>query len=209
MPNTGRISKMYFQDRKDAASRLATSLSKYRDDDVIVASLTASAESIASYLSELLRARWTTLISRAINIPGESQEFGSLDQSGKFSYSTSLSDGEREHYQGEYHGYFEAEKIKKSHDINIEVSKKGLFSRDEFRDKIIILVSDGLDDTSTLDSALEYLKPVRLKRLVAAVPVASVQAVDRMHITCDEIHCLSVTENYLSADHYYDDTREK
>lgn len=200
---------MYFQDRKDAASRLATSLNRYTDDDVVVASLTPSSEVIAKLISVALRAKHTALISKALNIPGEREEFGSLDQSGKFSYSSALSDGEREHYEGEYHGFFEAEKIKKSHDLNVEVSKRGLFSRDEFLDKVVILVADGLDETSALDSALEYLKPVRLKRLVAAVPVASVAAVDKMHISCDEIHCLSVTENFLTADHYYDDTRQK
>jgi putative phosphoribosyl transferase len=190
---------MYFQDRKDAANRLASSLSRYTDDDVVV----------ASEIGAQLRSRTTTLISKALNIPGERQEFGSVDQAGKFSYNSALTEGERDHYEGEYHNVFEAEKIKKSHDINVEISKRGLFSRDEFLDKIVILVADGLDETSVLDSSLEYLKPVRLKKLVAAVPVASVAAVDRMHITCDEIHCLSVTENYLSADHYYDDTREK
>jgi predicted phosphoribosyltransferase len=40
--------------------------------------------------------------------------------------------------------------------------------------------------------------------LVVAVPFANVPAVDRMHILADEIYCLSVIEDYISTDHYYD-----
>jgi hypothetical protein len=31
-----------------------------------------------------------------------------------------------------------------------------------------------------------------------------VKAVDRMHILADEIFCLSVVEDYINTDHYYD-----
>ena len=200
---------MYFQDRKTAAAQLSNSLSRYIDDDIIVATLNDSSDQIGEEIARYLHAPMTNLISRAIRLPGESSNYGSLDQTGHFSYNTSLTKGEIDEYEGEYHNFLDAEKMNKTHEINREITAKGLFSRDEFLDKIVLLVSDGLDETTELDSAIEYLKPIRLKRLVISVPVASVKAVDRMHITCDEIHCLSVTENYLSADHYYDDTREK
>lgn len=200
---------MYFKDRKVAAQQLASSLARYTDDDVVVATLSATTDVLGEVIASSLRAPLTTLISKAISLPGESSHFGIVDQTGHFSYNTSLTEGEIDEYEGEYHKYLEGEKISKTHEINRETINKGLFSRDQFTDKIVILVGDGIDDTSVLDSAIEYLKPIRLKRLVIAAPVASVRAVDRMHITCDEIHCLSVTENYLSADHYYDDTRAK
>jgi predicted phosphoribosyltransferase len=55
-----------------------------------------------------------------------------------------------------------------------------------------------------LDLAAEFLKPIHLKGLVIATPFASVPAVDRMHILGDDIFCLSVIEDYISTDHYYD-----
>jgi hypothetical protein len=33
--------------------------------------------------------------------------------------------------------------------------------------------------------------------------VASVPAVDRMHLLSDEIQCLSVVEDFMETDHYY------
>lgn len=200
---------MYFKDRLLAGNELATRLAKYTDDDAVVATLTPSSEILGDAVAKQLRIGMTTLISKAITLPGETSSLGSVDQTGHFSYNTGLSEGEVAEYAAEYHNYIEAEKMTKTHEINRAIASKGLYSRSEFTDKIIILVSDGLDDTVILDSAIEYLKPIRLKKLVMAVPVASVSAVDRMHITSDEIHVLSVTENYLSADHYYDDTRQR
>lgn len=200
---------MYFKDRLFAGKELATRLAKYTDDDAVVATLTESSVILGEVISKQLRIGLTTLISKAITLPGEKSSLGSVDQTGHFSYNTGLSEGEVTEYAAEYHNFIEAEKMNKTHEINRAVVSRGLYSRSEFTDKIMILVSDGLDDTVILDSAIEYLKPIRLKKIVMAAPVVSVKAVDRIHITCDEIHVLSVTENYLSSDHYYDDTRPR
>ena len=66
-------------------------------------------------------------------------------------------------------------------------------------------VSDGFADSTVLDVALEFLKPIRIQRLVIAAPVASEQAVDKLHIVADELHILDVKTNYFDTDHYYTD----
>ena len=35
-------------------------------------------------------------------------------------------------------------------------------------------------------------------RIIVATPFANIEAVDRMHILTDEIHCLSIIENYIA-----------
>ncbi len=44
-----------------------------------------------------------------------------------------------------------------------------------------------------------------MERLVVATPIASVMAIDRMHLLGDDIYCLSVLPNYIATDHYYDE----
>jgi predicted phosphoribosyltransferase len=66
------------------------------------------------------------------------------------------------------------------------------------------LVADGLASGFMLDLAVEYLKPIAIDSIVVAVPLASVEAVDRMHVLADDIYCLSVVSDYISTDHYYD-----
>src|SRR5665213_915867 len=45
---------------------------------------------------------------------------------------------------------------------------------------------------------------IEQEKLIAAVPFASVQAVDRMHVQADELYCLDVIQDYIETDHYYD-----
>ena len=79
----------------------------------------------------------------------------------------------------------------------------GLIDSDLLRDHTVILISDGLDNGVSLDIAADFLKPIRINRLVVAAPVASVQAINRLHLIADEIHLLDVRENYLGTNHYY------
>jgi predicted phosphoribosyltransferase len=72
------------------------------------------------------------------------------------------------------------------------------------QDHNVILVSDGLSNGFSLDIAAQFLKPIHTNKLIVATPLASIQAVDRMHILADDIFCLSVIEDYISTDHYYD-----
>ena len=55
-----------------------------------------------------------------------------------------------------------------------------------------------------MDVVLDFLKPVRIQRLVIATPVASVELVDKVHLIADELHILDVKPNYLDTNHYYD-----
>jgi len=67
----------------------------------------------------------------------------------------------------------------------------------------VILVADGLNSGAALDAAVDFLKPIRISRLVIAAPVASVEAVDKLHMLADELHILDVKDNFLDTDHYY------
>jgi len=82
-----------------------------------------------------------------------------------------------------------------------------LIRRDLLYGHNVILVSDGLNSGISLDAAQDFLKPIKIERLIIVTPLATVQAVDRMHIIADEIVCLDVVENYMNTNHYYDDNK--
>src|SRR5258707_1080790 len=46
---------------------------------------------------------------------------------------------------------------------------------------------------------------VHANLMLLATTIASVQAVDRMHLLGDELHVLSVPENFMNTNHYYED----
>ena len=90
-------------------------------------------------------------------------------------------------------------------EMNKLLGQGGIIKRELLLGRNVIVVSDGLTNGLSLQAAAEYLKPIRIERLVIVTPLASVQAVDRMHILADEIVCLNVLEGMFTIDHYYDD----
>jgi predicted phosphoribosyltransferase len=196
---------MYFKNRQDAGLKLAERLERYVDDTVVVMALTDGGILVGEVIARYLRGTLTLLLTKDIPLPGDTSIVGTIDQSGGFTYNSMFSAGQIEEFVSEYHNYLEAEKINAAHDINQMLAQNGLIDRSGLRDKVVILVSDGVKNGTSFDAAMNYLKPVRLKRLVAVAPVAAVPAVDRMHIIADELHVLSVTDNFLNTDHYYDE----
>jgi predicted phosphoribosyltransferase len=93
------------------------------------------------------------------------------------------------------------EKLQRLHRL---VGSGGTIRKDLLRGRYIILVTDGLKNGHTLDLTIQYLKPVATEGIIVATPLASIPAVDYMHVLADDIYCLSVVDNYLDTDHYYD-----
>lgn len=146
----------------------------------------------------------TLLLTETINLPREPDAIAGITQDGAFSYNQRYSQGELDDMVGEYYHYIDQEKMSKMQEMHRLIGKAELIRKDLIRDKVVILVTDGLTDGFSLDVAMQFLKPIHTQRLMVATPLASVKAVDRMHILADEIFCLSVLEDYISTDHYYE-----
>lgn len=195
---------MYFESRSEAGATLAAELfQKYRYENSAVVALSDGAVLVGEQIAAALHCVLTMLLVENIEIPGENLSFGGVSQNGNFTYNGMFSAGEVEEYASEYHGYLEEKKREAFQRINRLLGDGGLINNDMLRDHTVILVSDGLDSGASLDVAVDFLKPIRIARLVVVAPVASVQAVDRLHMLADELHILSVKDNYLSTDHYY------
>lgn len=196
---------MYFENRSVAGQLLAEKLfNDYRYENCALMALSDGAVVVGEQIAAVLQCMLTMLLIEEIEIPGESMILGGVSQNGEFTYNGSFSSGEIEGYTGEYHGYIEEEKRRAFQRINRLIGAGGILDRKLLRDKVIILVADGLASGIALDVAVDFLKPVRIKKLVVVAPVASVDAVDKLHILADELHILDVKENYISTDHYYE-----
>ncbi len=195
---------MYFESRGQAGQLLAQEITEqYRYEDCIVVALCDGAVLVGEQIAASLHCLITMLLVEEIQVPGEGMDFGGVSQNGNFTYNGMFSAGEIEEYTTEYHGYLEQEKRQAFQKINRLLGDGGIISNDMLRDRVIILVSDGLDDGSSIDIAADFLKPIRIKKLVFATPVCSIPAVDKLHIMADELHILDVKENYMGVNHYY------
>lgn len=196
---------MYFHSRADAGTQLAEQLFQtYRYENVAVVALSDGGVAVGEQIAERLHCVLTMLVSEGVNLPGESKYFGAVSQEGAFTHSSDLTASEIGGYTSEFHGYFEEKKREAFQKINRLIGEGGTIDHDILRDHTIVLVDDGLSSTMSLDVALDFLKPIRIQRLVIATPVASVEIVDKVHMVADELHILDVKQNYMGTDHYYE-----
>jgi putative phosphoribosyl transferase len=195
---------MYFESRAEAGQKLAIELvEKYRFENCAVVALSDGAVLVGEQIASSLHCVLMMLLTEEIPIPGEGMSFGAVSQDGSFTYNGMFSTGEIEEYASEYHGYLDEQKREAFQKLNRLLGDGGIINNELLRDHVVILVSDGVDNGASIDVAIDFMKPIRVKKLVVATPTASVQAVDRLHILADELHILDVKENFMGVDHYY------
>lgn len=199
---------MYFKDRSEAANKLCELIvPKYRYENCAIVALSDGGVVIGAHLAMQLHCSLMMLLTEQIVLPGGDGVVGALDQSGIFTYDGLYSMGQIEEINSEFRNVIEQEKLQKLHEMNQLLGSGGIIEPDLLRYHNVILVSDGLNNGLSLDVAAQYLKPFKLEKLIVATPIASVPAVDRMHLIADEIFCLSVIENYMDTNHYYDNNK--
>ncbi len=195
---------MYFKNRAEAGRALAAKLTHYEHEQCAVIALSDGGVLVGAQIAIKLRAKLMTLLSSDVVLPGELDTLASMT-SDTFTYNQKFSDGERDDMVSEYRGIIDAQRLENFHKLNVLLSDGGSISVRDLNHHVVILVTDALQDGMVLDVAYDFLKPTKLIKLVIATPLASVDAVDRMHLIGDEIYCLSVADHLMEANHYYDD----
>jgi predicted phosphoribosyltransferase len=127
-----------------------------------------------------------------------------MNSAGGFTYNAELSSGELEEMTGDFRSVIDQERLRAFQKLNRIVGKDGAVPKNLLKRHVVIIVSDGLQNGLSLDVAADFLKPISVKMLIVVAPIASVPAVDRMHILADEIFCLGIIHDYISTDHYYE-----
>lgn len=197
---------MYFESRSQAGQQLAAMLAgKYRYENCAVLALGPGAVLVAEQVAAQLHAPLMMLLSESIDIPGEGQKLGAVADGGSFAYNSQFSASEIDEYTTEFHGYFDEKRREAVSHLNRLVGDGGVVDVALLADRNVILVADGFYDPSVIDTAIDFLKPIRTERLIYAAPIATVPAVDKLHLVADELHILDVKENFLGVDHYYTD----
>ncbi len=194
---------MYFKNRAEAGRQLAEKLLKYRTDNVAVVALSEGGVIVGAQIAMRLHASLSILLNKHIYLPGELDPIAAVTSAGTFTKNTMFSVGQLEEFMSDYRSYIDEKRLQQFHKMNMLVSDGGEIQKKYLRRHVIILVSDGLQNGFSLDVAYDFIKTVAFKELVIATPVASVKAIDRMHILSDELQCLDVKSNYVNTDHYY------
>jgi putative phosphoribosyl transferase len=197
----------YFASRAEAGQLLAEKLQQYRYEDTIVLALSEGAVLVGAEIARSLHALITMLLTKDVYLPDGRTLVGVINEVGGFSYNNAFSTGEIEELETEYRSNIEFAKMQAMHELHVALGQGGLISPEYFRNRVIIVVSDGTLNGMAFDMAADYLKGIKTGKVVMVAPIAGVPAVDRMHILADELYCLTVTDGNFEVNHYYDDNK--
>lgn len=196
---------MYFSSRAQAGRLLAKKMTGYGTKNCVVVALSRGGVIVGAQIAMRLHANLALLLTENITLPGVGDAFAAINTNNAMTYNKMFYTGEIEELSSEYFHMIEAQRLEKLHRLHSLLGAEGQISRELLDRKVIILVSDGLSSGFSLDVASDYLKPVKSKKIVIAVPIASIGAVDRMHLVGDEVFCLDTRENFIKTSHYYED----
>lgn len=196
----------YFPSRVAAGDMIADKLEpKYRYEDCAVLALGDGSVVVGAAIARRLHCVINMLLLSAIQLPRETDALASINNFGGITYNDKYSPGELEELRSEYFSFIEQQKLQKLFEMNELIGQGGILDPKLLRNHTVIVVSDGLNNGFSMHAAAEFLKPIKINRLVMVTPFASVAAVDQMHVLADELVCLNVIDDIISIDHYYDD----
>ena len=195
-----------FRDRTEAGRVLATYLTAYADrPDVLVLALPRGGVPVAYEVARALRAPLDVFLVRKLGVPGrEELAMGAIASGGVCVLNTDV---------------LRMLSIPPRVVDNVaarerrELARREQAYRDggpppEVRDRITILVDDGLATGSTMRAAVTALRQEQPRRIVVAIPVASPDTCRELRREVDELVCAETPEPFFGVGWWYQDFRQ-
>lgn len=185
-----------FKDRAEAGKLLSEKLKHLASPDTIVLAIPAGGVPVGYEIAKSNGLLMDVLIVRKIQIPGNTEAgFGALGPDGKAIFNERLLRSLR----------LTEEEINQQ----IEQTKRVLEERNrsyrgnrpfpDLKNKVAVIVDDGLASGYTMLEAVNFVKSKQVKKIIVAVPTASESSIDLLLPEVDEIYCLNARALYPFA----------
>src|SRR5881398_3842723 len=192
-----------FANRTEGGRQLAEKLARYSNrDDVIVLGLPRGGVPVAYEVAKRLRAPLDVFIVRKLGVPGfEELAAGAIASGGVRVLNEDVMRSIP--YADEA---IEAVTAKETAELERreEIYREGR-PPPELRDRILILVDDGLATGATMRAAVKALRQRGAAKIVVAVPVRPPDTCREIEQEADETICLSTPEFFQAVGQYYED----
>ncbi len=190
-----------FEDRNEAGRLLAGKLREYRNCDGIVLGIPSGGIPVAKEIASALNLPLDLMIVRKLQIPGNPEAgFGAMTPDGGIILNQPLID---------LFGITEDEIRKQAEDTFAVIKRRNHVFRKgrpfpSLKDRIVILVDDGLASGYTMLAAIRFVKRDKPEKIIVAVPTASGRTVELILPEVEELVCLNVRHgiSFAVADAY-------
>lgn len=192
---------MIFKDRNDAGQKLAALLKSYKDQiNVIVLGLPRGGVIIAYEIAKELNAELDIIIARKISAPLSPElAIGAITSDGTLFID--------EFFVKTLHvsqQYIDNEIKKEAEEANRRLS---LYRKNKaplnLKNKIVILVDDGIATGATMMAAIKSIKVQNAKKIIVATPVAPAEVANKIKQNVDEFVCIDMPEYFDAVGYFY------
>jgi predicted phosphoribosyltransferase len=192
-----------FRDRRDAGRYLAGMLGTYAGrDDVVVLGLPRGGVPVAHEVAKALAAPLDVFVVRKLGVPGhEELAMGAVASGGVQVLNERVLD-----LAGVDSVALESVVARESREL---ARREGAYRGDvpplDLRDKVVLLVDDGLATGSTMRAAVRAVRDRGPARVVVAVPAGAAETCDELAADADEVVCAVMPSPFLAVGQWYYD----
>ena len=192
-----------FPNRTEAGRLLAEKLAKYADrDDVIVLGLPRGGVPVAFEVAQRLGAQLDVFIVRKLGVPGfEELAAGAIASGGVRVLNEDVTRAIPHADE-----MIEAVTVRETAELERreQIYREGRPST-ELRNRVVILVDDGLATGASMRAAIKALRQQGAAKIVVAVPVGPPDTCREIEQEADETICLSTPPFFQAVGQYYED----
>jgi putative phosphoribosyl transferase len=191
-----------FKNRMEAGELLAQRLVSYaRRDDAIVLALPRGGVPVGFAVAKALEVPLDVLLVRKLGFPGhEEYAMGAIASGGVCILQAEvMSANEISPSVVEAVAQRELREIERREKL-YRAGRDAL----QLRERVVILVDDGLATGSTMQVAVKVVREANPARLIVAVPVAPRDSYENLRTKVDEIICLSMPEPFYAVGQWYE-----
>jgi putative phosphoribosyl transferase len=190
-----------YQNRSEAGRLLAEELAHYKSKaHVVVLGLTRGGVPVAAEVARALHAPLDVVVVRKLGVPFQPE----LAMGAIAGDDTQVLDKQLVHALDLNNRDVEAAITRE----RAELQRRERLYRGgrpvlDLKERTAILVDDGLATGSTMLAAVAFTKKRLAKRIVMAVPVASVEALEKLREKVDECICLATPDPFFAVGDWY------
>lgn len=178
---------MYFKDRRDAGRQLSQRLTPYQNQQVIVYALPRGGIVLAEEIANALHAPLDLILAHKIGHPYQAEyAIAAISENGHMV-------GTQHELLSVNQTWLEQEKKRQLEEIkrkrNVYLKGKPSLSA---KDKIAIIVDDGIATGLTMQVGILQLKDQHPKKIVVAVPVSPKQTADLLKTLVDDVVAIEI-----------------
>lgn len=190
---------MIFQDRADAAKRLAKKLEWVKKEQPIILAIPRGGVITGDVIASELGAKLDVIVSKKVGAPSNPElAIGAVMHDGSYYPNEEIT-----RMLNIPQKYIDAEIALKMKEINKRLAIFRGSSDYDLKDKTVVLVDDGIATGATMFVAIYWVKKQKPKKLIVAIPVGPKDAIEKLKKVADKVEVLHDPMFFSAVGEFY------